>query len=120
MSAPKFCVRGRILFEKDAGSFTGATVYVRLENVSRAGAAAERVAEQVLRGVSHREGEEQALPFELRVESVNERADYSVRVHVDVDDDRAISLGDYITTQSYPVLTFGRPDHVDVIVEKVM
>jgi uncharacterized lipoprotein YbaY len=119
MSAAKSFVRGRIFFDKDAGSFTGATVYVRLENVSRADAAAELVAEQVLRGVAHRYGEEQALPFELEVESVNERGEYSVRVHVDVDGDRAIGLGDYITTQSYPVLTYGRPDHVDVKLEKV-
>jgi uncharacterized lipoprotein YbaY len=113
-------VRGRILLDKDVGPFTGATVYVRLENVSRADAAAEVVAEQVHRGVSHRAGEEKALAFELRVEGFNERAAYSVRVHVDVEDDGVISRGDYISPESHPVLTYGRPDEVDVRLERIV
>ena len=113
-------VRGRILFDKDVGPFTSATVYVRLENVSRADAAAVCVAEQVHREVSHAAGEEKTLPFELHVDAVNERAEYSVRVHVDVDGDGAISTGDYISPESYPVLTYGRPNEIDVRLERIM
>ncbi|HEX6044354.1 MAG TPA: YbaY family lipoprotein [Pyrinomonadaceae bacterium] len=120
MANDKPFVRGRILFDKDVAPFTGATVYVRLENVSRADAAAEVAAEQVLRGVSHRGGEEEALPFELRVESVDERAQYSVRVHVDVDGDGELSPGDYVSPASHPVLTYGQPNHAEVRLERIM
>jgi len=112
-------VRGRILFDKDVGPFTGTTVYVRLENVSRVDAIAERVAEQVVHEVSHAEGEEKALAFELRLDEVNERAEYSVRVHVDVDGDGALSRGDYHSPESYPVLTYDRPNEVEVRLERI-
>ena len=120
MSAIKPFVRGRILFDKDVGPFTGATVYVRVENVSRADAAAEVAAEQVLRGVSYRGGEEEALSFELRVDSVDERAQYSVRVHVDVDGDGEISPGDYVSPASHPVLTYGQPNQAEIRLERIM
>jgi hypothetical protein len=47
------------------------------------------------------------------------RARYQVRVHVDVDKDGKVSRGDYITTESYPVLTFGHPSRVRVRVRPV-
>jgi putative lipoprotein len=120
MGNDKLFVRGRILFDKDVGPFTGATVYVRLENVSRADAAADVAAEQTLRGVSHADGEEQALSFELLVESIDERAQYSVRVHVDVDGDGELSPGDYVSPATHPVLTYGHPIQAEIRLERIM
>jgi hypothetical protein len=42
-----------------------------------------------------------------------------VRVHVDLDKDGEVSVGDYISMESHPVLTYGHPDHVEVAVQKV-
>jgi hypothetical protein len=50
---------------------------------------------------------------------VDEGAGYSVRVHVDLDGDRRVSRGDFISTESHPVLTLGRPDRVTVRVREV-
>ena len=38
---------------------------------------------------------------------------------VDVDGDGKVSVGDYISMQSYPVLTFGYPREVTIEVKKV-
>jgi uncharacterized lipoprotein YbaY len=117
--ARKPLVSGEILLGSDVRSFSGATVYVRLEDVSHADAAATLVAEQVLRGVSHRARRAERLAFQLPGKSPGGQASYSLRVHVDVDGDGQISPGDYITMESYPVLTHGYPSSVSVRVHRV-
>lgn len=119
MPEKKSLVSGSVILGGEVKSFTNATVYVRLEDVSRADGAAVVVTEQVLKGVSHRAGDEARLEFTLSGSAPAERADYSLSVHVDVDVDGEVSPGDYISTESYPVLTYGRPNRVEVHVEKV-
>lgn len=119
MAEKKPLVTGSVILGGELKSFTNATVYVRLEDVSRADGAAIVAAEDVLKGVSHRAGDEARLEFALYGASPAENADYSLSVHVDVDADGEISRGDYISTQSYPVLTYGRPNRVEVRVEEV-
>jgi uncharacterized lipoprotein YbaY len=112
-------VSGEILFEEAGGSFSGATVYVLLEDTSLADAPARVVAEEILRDVSHTAGSSTRLPFALSGVIPDERSRYSVRVHVDVDGDGQVSRGDFITMESYPVLTFGNPDQVTVKVKEL-
>ena len=42
-----------------------------------------------------------------------------LEVHVDVDNDGKISVGDYINMESYPVLTYGNPNYISVKVKNV-
>ncbi len=112
-------VSGSISFDEDAPAFSGATIYVRLEDVSYADASAKLVAEQIMRNVSRRAGGGEELEFKLHGRIADERASYSVRVHVDVDGDGEVSLHDHITTQSYPVLTQGHPRKLSVRVHEV-
>jgi hypothetical protein len=44
---------------------------------------------------------------------------YSVHVHVDVSGSGQVEIGDLITTQTYPVLTHGFPDRVEVTLRRV-
>jgi uncharacterized lipoprotein YbaY len=92
---------GNVVFGADAQQVRDATVYVRLEEVSRADAPSRIVAEQVLRGVTYEPG--QPLQFELRGTVPADRASYRLRVHVDVDGDGQVSRGDYVSTESIPV-----------------
>ena len=120
MSGETERVRGEIVFDEDARSFDGATAYVRLEAVSRADAPATVGSQQVIHRVAHRRGDTSAVTFALPApEEVDEGAGYSVRVHVDLDGDRRVSRGDFISMESHPVLTFGRPDRVTVRVREV-
>lgn len=113
-------VRGEVLIGVDAPAFSRATVYVRLEDVSRVDAAARIVAEQVVGDVSHAPASVVSIPFAVSAaEVVDERTTYVVRVHVDVDRDRRVGRGDFVSTESHPVLTFGRPAWASVRVREV-
>ena len=51
---------------------------------------------------------------------VDLRRSYSIRVHIDVDNNSKINSGDFITMESYPVITYGYPkDNISVHVTKV-
>ena len=112
-------VHGEVVFDETGRSFSGATVYVRLEDVSRADAPARIVAEQILHDIAHTAGTATQLQFALEGAVPDERARYAVRVHVDVDGDGQVSRGDFLSMESYPVLTYGDPNNVTVRVQEL-
>lgn len=93
-------------------------VVVRVEDVSRADAAARVVGEVRVEPGAGLPGRA-LLPVAVPVREVDERASYAVRVHVDVDGDGQVGDGDYVSTQRYPVLTGGHPDAATVGVRRV-
>jgi uncharacterized lipoprotein YbaY len=109
-------VRGEILFAERVPDLAGASVQVLLEDTSLADAASVVVAR-----VTFEPGAEASstIGFELPPVVVDERARYNVRVLVDLDHDGSVGHGDYITMQSYPVLTRGHPATVAVQVRRV-
>ncbi len=111
-------VEGEIKFE-EAPPFSGATMYVRLEDVSVADAPARVVAEDTRRGVSFDPRAGESLKFAIEGAEPDPKASYSVRAHIDIDGDGQVSRGDFISMQSYPVLTFGYPRQVSVLVRRV-
>ena len=118
-SQDKPLVSGEISFAETSKPVSKATVYVRLEDVSRLDAASRLISEAVLHDVSLPGGDKDRLKFDLYGEVPDAKADYNVRVHVDVDGDGQVSRGDYITMESYPVLTWGQPSYVAVRVREV-
>lgn len=112
-------VRGKIVFDPVPEDLSGATVYVRLEDTSLADAPSRVVAEQVLTHVPARVTTNDTVPFTLYGQQPDPRANYSVSVHVDMHSSGKIRQGDYINTESYPVLTFGYPACISVRVRQV-
>jgi hypothetical protein len=112
-------VKGEITFEEIAPPFTGATMYVRLENITAADIASDAVAEYVERDVAFDPKTSSGLLFAIAGNLPDPRASYAVRVHIDIDRDGAVSQGDFISMQSYPVITFGHPREVSILVRQV-
>ena len=112
-------VEGDILFDLDVKSFTHARTFVRLEQVSLADAPSKIVLERSINDVSYQARSGAKLHFALFGEMPNERDRYVVTVHVDVDGDGKVSQGDCINMQSYPVLTFGYPRYVRILVKQL-
>ena len=112
-------VEGRITFEKVAPPVTGATMYVRLERITAADIASEAVAEYVERDVAFDPKTSSDLSFAIAGNLPDPRASYAVRVHIDIDGDGEVSQGDFISMQSYPVITFGHPREVSILVRQV-
>ena len=54
------------------------------------------------------------IPFAIDVSNIEMNASYTVQVHIDVDADRTVSDGDFLTVESYPVLTHGHGSVVEV------
>lgn len=109
-------VTGDISFEEGGPSFDDATVFVRLEDVSRADAASIVIAEQTIQNVS---SSDQPIRFRLSGEPLTERMSYTVSVHVDVDGDGQLTVGDYITMQSYPIVPAEEAPNVAVLVGRI-
>jgi hypothetical protein len=59
------------------------------------------------------------IPFKLYGKIKNRQAGYAISVHVDIDGDGEIGIGDYISMERYPVLTYGYPNHVTVRVKRI-
>ena len=112
-------VKGTVTFEEDAPPFTGATMYVHLEDTTVVDIASEVVADYVERDVAFVPKTSKALLFAIDGKAPDPRASYTVRVHIDLDGDGEVSLGDFISTQSYPVITFGHPKEISILVRQV-
>lgn len=101
-------VEGRIILE-DAPPFSGATAYVRMEDVSRADAPSRVISEQILRNVSY-SPQQNGIAFVLHGMMPTPSGRYTISVHIDLNNNGKIDPGDYITMESFPVLTGGRPN----------
>ena len=112
-------VKGKITFEEAAASFTGATMYVRLEKIIAADIASEAVADYVDRDVAFDPKTSSDLSFAIAGNLPDPQASYAVRVHIDIDGNGAVTKGDFISMQSYPVITFGYPREVSILVRQI-
>lgn len=112
-------LRGEIVFADDAPPFSGATLYVSLEDTTYADADSVTIERLVRRGVAHDPRAGGRLAFELHGEVPDERARYTLSVLIDLDGDGRASRGDYVNKQDYPVLTRGHPNEVSVRVERI-
>jgi len=63
----------------------------------------------------------EVVPFKIKVpaDRIEPNHSYSVRAHIDVSGSGEVEKGDFITTQSYPVLTRGYGNDVRLSVQRV-
>jgi uncharacterized lipoprotein YbaY len=112
-------VKGKITFEKTARPFTGATMYVRLEKITAADMASEVVADYVERDVTFDPKAPRDVSFAIAGDPPDPRTSYAVRAHIDIDGDGEVSQDDFVSMQNYPVITFGYPREVSILVRQV-
>lgn len=116
-------VSGHVVFEAGSPKFDSAILTVRLQDVGLSDAPATVVAEYSKK-ISYT-GNGQKYEFELDSSEddpgIDPLTSYVVSAHVSLHDDDPtdIRVGDYLTMQSYPVLTLGHSDSVEVEVKRV-
>ena len=117
---PRRTVSGVVVLPPGERPDEAATLTVVVEDVSRADVLASPVAEHRQHHVPLTPAES-GVPFHVDVPAdlIDPASRYSLRVHVDVSGTGDITDGDYISTQSLPVLTLGAGDDVVVPVQKV-
>lgn len=113
-------VRGRLVLPAGTGPVQACVVSIRVEEVSRADAAAAVIAEQQHGHVEIEPGGEVAFSIAVPGRVVDRSARYSVRAHIDVAGTGEVSEGDFVSTRSHPVLTgVASADEVIVPVQRV-
>lgn len=117
MSGPA-AVTGTIVFPTGLPAGPPATIYARIEDVSRADAPAILLSSVTLADVPVPPPGDQ-MPFSIPVGDYDPRLSYSVRVHVDRDGDGAVSSGDLVSTSHHAVLTRGGGTAVTIPVSLV-
>ena len=96
-------IGGEIAWPAALGDIAALRVRIRVEDVSRADAAARTVAELTLPAVTAEDAAKGAVPFSLEVVPPPGGADYALRVHVDVNGTGAVTPGDWVTVERIPV-----------------
>lgn len=118
LNAP-IVIEGKIHLVDVTSSIPHATVYVRLLDVSLADAPSKVIAEEVIHNVSIEVESLRSLPFSVRTSKLDKRAMYTLTAHVDASGKGAITPGDYITMESFPVAPTDSPAHMHVRVRQV-
>jgi len=107
-------IRGELLFEGMPVDLAGAAVYVRLMDVSYADAPARMVSEYHISSLPAGTSTAHKIPFEFEADIVDTKGHYSLAAHIDLDKDGKVSIGDYITMESFPV-SVGSPSTFHVV-----
>ncbi len=110
-------IQGMIIFDQPVETFSNATVYLEVEDVSLQDVASTVISEESIVGVSMNASDIQPVPYLIQYPNLEERRTYSLSVHVDVDGDGRLSNGDYYSTWNNPVPTNPGVHELDVHVE---
>jgi uncharacterized lipoprotein YbaY len=103
-----------IRFDGEPKFTPSSRILVRLLDVSLADSPSKIIVEKEIKPKG-----KPRYSLDLALNAVDSKASYIVDVWVDVDGKGPLEVGDFITMQSYPVLTYGHPVKVDVVVNEV-
>ncbi|WP_167880979.1 YbaY family lipoprotein [Methanococcoides sp. AM1] len=112
-------VQGMVIFDEPVESFSNATIYLKVEDVSLQDVASVVISEDTIDDVSMDAGNIEPLLYMINHPDLDERMTYSLSVHVDVDGDGRLSNGDYYSTWHNPVPTDPGVHDLDVHVELI-
>lgn len=97
-------ISGEIVVSAQCAPFEKATVYIYLEDVARADAAARVLGTGKLLSGTHRTGAESRIPFAVEFPGAADPATTSVRVHVSRDGGEEIAASDLVSTAHHPAV----------------
>ena len=114
-------VYGTIRVGEPGVKFDDATVYVRIIDASMQDAPSILLTMQIIENMSYdSNNDDKRIRFSIPITfDVQERRDYYVSAHADLDGDKCASSGDYVTMTAYPVLANGFSDEHQLVLEKV-
>jgi hypothetical protein len=96
-----------------------ATLRVRVEDATRIDVPAALVKEFVVPEIPRGSGEVTPIPFDFECPPLEGKRRYALRVHLDVGATGEVTLGDYVSTQSYPLMPGGAGQSFDITLRPV-
>lgn len=112
-------LQGMIIFDEPVESFSNATVFLEVEDVSLQDVESTLIAEDTIEDISLDANDPEPVPYMISYPELDERMSYSLSVHVDVDGDGTLSSGDYYSPWNNPVPTEPGTHELDVHVELI-
>ena len=115
-------VYGTIKIGEPGVRFDDATVYVKIVDASMQDVPSILLTRQIIQNVSYdsNNNDDEQIQFSIPITfDVQEKRDYYVSAHADLDGDKSTSQGDYVTMTAYPVLANGFSDERYLVLEKV-
>ena len=110
---------GKVFITEEPEADQEVSVFIRLLDTSLSDVSSIQVGEVVYKQVKLTHLFSLGFPFQMKVDTLHPHLRYTVSVLVDLDKDGKKGKGDYISKQSYPVLTKGYPNYVEVVVSKI-
>lgn len=107
-------IEGDVTLETVTSPVESGTLYIRIQDVSRADAESNVVAEASLSGISLQPGENRRLRFSVDVPTMDPRRQYILTAHLDVSNTGTVTPGDYLTMESIPIDASGAIARVSV------
>lgn len=98
-------IEGEITFKSVQNRINGATIYVRLEDISIQDDAGKTLVEQVILDVTVDPSDLPTYRYLIEHRELEPKNTYRVRVHLDTDNSGDISEGDFAWTAQYPAST---------------
>lgn len=115
-------INGTIMLDEENVAFSNATVYIRIEDVTLQDASSQLISQVKLSNINYdyRLGD-QGIEFSINDNNLEYSPNnmYSIFVHVDIDNNGEISLGDFVTVQSYPVVAHDPSNKMTIMVTKI-
>lgn len=111
-------VSGEIVFGDDAEPFSAAMAFVRVDDVSMMDVPTTLISQQIIENVAYQPGH--TIPFTVYGRKPDDdRARLQLSAHISLNSSDDVQKGDYITMESYPVVTQGYPSELRVMVRRV-
>lgn len=115
-------IDGTIIFDKGGETFSNATIYIRLEDVSLMDVPSKILFKKTMSNISYdKNSNENGINFFIDINKINFRStnNYSIFVHIDLNNDGKVNAGDYVSFQNNPVLTYGHSNTVTIKVQRI-
>ena len=112
-----------INFEKLISHPTQGTMYIDIVDTSRIDAPSKLINRTVI-NITKKVYKNNRIPFEINLGTIDEIEKYSLQIHIDVDNDKKISNGDFINVQNYNLSsliskTTESKERSEIIVKKI-
>jgi hypothetical protein len=112
-------VFGNILFSEPPDDLSGAAIHIQLLDTTMTDDDAVKLAEQNIINPKLDHTSQGGIQFCLPATQIDSHGRYEIWVHVDIDQSRDITHGDYLSTTSYPVPIQSGEVEMQVIVTRI-
>jgi hypothetical protein len=115
-----YLITGKI-FLIDGKPFFNATIYIHVIDISFLDTYSNILYTHIIKDIDYFKNSTFNIDFTFHIEKVQIKQDknYSLQIHIDVDNDKKISIGDYINMENYPLINFIKSNNSFVNLKRI-